>query len=1000
MSTVLYTLGHRVARLRWLTVIVWCLLTLTAFAIAGVTRGQLVNDYSIPGTESQHGIDTLAQRFPQASGTTGQVVFTSTAGPVADQQAGIEGLIQAIAKVPHVTSVDDPFASGAVGTISGDQLNALSSIQFDVSSSDLPADTVPQVEAAAKPPAGAGFTVALGGAMYTSGGVGISITEVLGVLLAFVVLAITFGSLLAAGLPLASALLGVGITLSGVLTVAAFTTISTTTPTLALMIGLAVGIDYGLFIVTRHRRQLAAGVDIEESVAQALATAGSAVVFAGATVIIALCGLAVAQIPFLSVMGYAAAAGVAVAVLAALTLLPAVLAIFGERLRPKPDSRTVKLARSARDSRTMGARWVALVTKVPVLTVLVVLVGIGIMAIPAKDLTLSLPDNASADAGTPQRVTYDIIDKAFGPGFNGPLLVTADIITSTDPKGTVSNLAADIAALPGVLAITKQTPNTTADLGLVRVVPQWGQSDPRTADLVQRIRGQAPQWEQQLKVTDITVTGQTAVAIDVSERLTGALVPFGIVVVGLSLILLAIVFRSIAVPVKATLGYLLSIAAALGAVTATCSWGWLAGPLGVTYFGPLVSFMPIILMGVLFGLAMDYEVFLVSQMREDYVHFGDARHAIRTGFIGTARVVASAAIIMIAVFAAFIPHGTATIKPIAIGLATGVFVDAFIVRMTLVPAVLAMLGSHAWWIPQWLDRALPEIDVEGQSLVKHVEQAEWDEANPGYAVRAENLLLESSSGPVELDLLVPRGTVRTFQHDDPRTRSALVWTMCGWHKPLHGLLSTLGHPLPEEGSFVRRKARVVEATAPEDSGSSVSRYLRGVLQAQSPHIWSPAGSIERALDQAAAWLEPIAEAPSRQDVPLEERRIGQLTLIERRVVALAAAASQHPELLIVHDPDAGLDTLEMAWFAAVCHELVNDSGVTLVIVGQRVVADVISPAPAATEGSTGTEGTDTPTTVVDGPVTDETPSAAEQLDEQPTEQPDLTRDMANERERS
>ena len=947
MSTFLYTLGHRVARLRWLTVVAWCLLTVIAFAVAGVARGQLVNDYTIPGTESQHGIDILAQRFPQASGTTGQVVFTSTSGPVVNHQADIEQQIQAISKVAHVTSVDDPFASGAVGTISGDTLNALSSIQFDVSTTDLPPDTVPAVEAAAKPPAGAAYSVTLGGAMYASNGVGISITEVLGVLLAFIVLAITFGSLLAAGLPLASALLGVAITLSGVLTVAAFTTISTTTPTLALMIGLAVGIDYGLFIVTRHRRQLASGTGVEESIAQASATAGSAVVFAGATVIIALCGLAVAQIPFLSVMGYAAAVGVAIAVLAALTLLPAVLAICGERLRPKPGSHTVKLSRSADQGRTMGARWVAIVTRVPLVTILVVLVGIGVVAIPAKDLSLSLPDNASADAGTPQRVTYDTIDQAFGPGYNGPLLVTADIITSTDPKGTVASLATDIASLPGVLAITMQTPNPTADLGLVRVVPQWGQSDPRTADLVQRLRAQAPQWEQQLKVTDMTVTGQTAVAIDVSDRLSGALLPFGMVVAGLSLILLAIVFRSIAVPLKATLGYLLSIAAALGAVTATCTWGWLSGPLGISYLGPLVSFMPIILMGVLFGLAMDYEVFLVSQMREDYVHHGDARHAIRTGFIGTARVVTSAAIIMISVFAAFIPHGTATIKPIAIGLATGVFVDAFIVRMTLVPAVLALLGSHAWWIPGWLDRALPEIDVEGQSLVKHVEQAEWDEANPGYAVRAETLVLESSADPVELDLLIPRGTVYTVQHDDPRTRSALVWTMCGWHNPVGGLLSTLGHSLPEEATFVRRKTRVVEATSPEDAGRTVGQYLRGVFRAQSAHPWAPGGSTALALDQAEAWLEPISEAPSRPPVPLENRRIGQLTVVERRVVALAAAASQHPELVVVHDPDAGLDALEMAWFTAVCHELVADTGITLAIVGQRVASSGAPPSRTA-----------------------------------------------------
>src|SRR6478752_6959734 len=405
MSTFLYTLGHRIARNRWKVLVTWVLLAAAAFAISGVAGGQLVNDYSIPGTESQRGIDTLAQRFPQASGTTGQIVFTSTSGPIADQQAAIEAQIQAIDKVQHVTSVDDPFASDAVGTISPDRLNALSSIQFDVASTDLPPEAITDVEAAATPPAGAKFTVTLGGAMYPQPTLGIGITEVLGVLLAFAVLAITFASLLAAGLPLLTAALGVAITLAGVLTVASFATISSTTPTLALMIGLAVGIDYGLFIVTRHRRQLAHGMAVGESLAQSSATAGSAVVFAGTTVIIALCGLAVANIPFLTVMGVAAAGGVAVAVCAALTLLPALLAICGNGLRPKPTSHAVKLAGKAAAGRTMGAHWVAIVTRVPAVTVAAVLLVIGVLALPIKDLALALPDNGSADVGSPQRTT-------------------------------------------------------------------------------------------------------------------------------------------------------------------------------------------------------------------------------------------------------------------------------------------------------------------------------------------------------------------------------------------------------------------------------------------------------------------------------------------------------------------------------------------------------------------------------------------------------------------
>ncbi|HEU4545518.1 MAG TPA: MMPL family transporter, partial [Microlunatus sp.] len=408
MSTFLYALGHAVARHRWRALVVWVLLAGVCFGVASVAKGALVNDYTIPGTESQHGIDTLDERFPQASGTTGQLVFESTSGPITDHQAPIENQIKAIEKVKHVSSVDDPFASGAVGTISADKKFAQSQIQFDVSVTDLSPTTIAEVEKAAKTAPGAGYTTTLGGDMYTSTGAGVGLTDLIGVFVAFIVLTVTFGSLIAAGLPLITAGLGVGITMSTILTIASVATISTTTPTLALMIGLAVGIDYGLFIVTRHRRQLAHGMGVEESLAQSSATAGSAVVFAGTTVIIALCGLAVANIPFLTVMGVAAAGGVAVAVCAALTLLPALLAICGNRLRPKPKSHAVKLAGKAAAGRTMGARWVAIATRLPAITVVVVLLVIGVLAIPIKDLALALPDNGSADLGSPQRTTFDL----------------------------------------------------------------------------------------------------------------------------------------------------------------------------------------------------------------------------------------------------------------------------------------------------------------------------------------------------------------------------------------------------------------------------------------------------------------------------------------------------------------------------------------------------------------------------------------------------------------
>jgi RND superfamily putative drug exporter len=936
MSTLLYALGHLVARQRLRVLAAWCFLAVVVFALAGVTGGKLVDDFTIPGTESQRGIDTLSQRFPQASGTTGQVVFTSRTGPISGQKAAVEKQITAIGKVPHVTSVDDPFASGAVGTISTDKQDALAQVQFDVPVTGLPDDTVGRVEKAAAPPAGTPLTVTLGGAMYTSTGVGLSTTELLGVAVAFLVLAITFSSLLTAGLPLVTAALGVGATLAGVLTVASFTTVSSTTPTLALMIGLAVGIDYGLFVVTRHRRQLAAGLPVRESIAQSMATAGSAVVFAGVTVIIALIGLSVAQIPFLSVMGVAAAAGVAVAVAVALTLLPAVLSLFGERLRPKPTSKAARVAgAAAAGRRTMGARWVAVVTKVPVLTVVVVLAAIAVLAYPAKDLSLALSDNGSAELGSPQRTSYDLIARKFGPGYNAPLLVTADVITSTDPRGTVSSLADDLGKLKGVAAITKQTPNPTGDLGLVRVVPDWSQSDPRTADLVQRIRARAPTLESQLKVADLLVTGQTAVAIDVSERLSGALLPFGLVIVGLALVLLMIVFRSIAVPLKATLGYLLSIAAALGAVSATFVWGWFDGPLNITVTGPVVSFLPIILMGVLFGLAMDYEVFLVSQIREDYVHGHDARHAINTGFTGSARVVTAAAVIMIAVFAAFVPDGNATIKPIALGLAVGVLVDAFLVRMTLVPAVLALLGDRAWWIPRGLDRTLPTIDVEGQSLVRHLDEVTWEQIHGRLAVRAEGLLVQSAGGLVPVDLQVPVGVVHPVEHPDPLARSALTWAVAGRHKPAGGHLAVLGHVLPEEAAAVRRGVAVVPAPTPAEDPLPVARYLSAVLLARSRRLWPSRRDRRQALDRAVGWLSQVGStAPSAGD--LRRRSLGSLQPLERRLLALSAVATTGPDLVLVEEADSGIDADDLERLRTVAADLVREDGCTVVLLGSRV----------------------------------------------------------------
>ncbi|MGE5718282.1 MAG: MMPL family transporter, partial [Nocardioidaceae bacterium] len=670
-------------------------------------------------------------------------------------------------------------------------------------------------EAARSLPEGSSLDVHLGGSLFANTTVHLSVLEGLGVLVALAVLAVTFGSLLAAGMPIVTAILGVGVAMAGVLTVAAFTQISSSTPTLALMIGLAVGIDYALFIVSRHRGHLVGDMDVEESVARSTATAGSAVIFAGATVVIALCGLVVAKIPFLAVMGFAAAAAVAVAVLIALTAVPAMLALAGERLRPRPGSRAARHAVvEAGDTHTMGARWVALVTRVPALTVALVVLALAVVAVPAKDLALGLPDNGTAPPGSTERTTYDLVSDAYGAGYNAPLLVTVDIIRSMEPLAVMDRIGRDLGRVDGVEAVALSTPNPKADLGIVQIIPEAAQADPATAELVREIRSRADELEQRYDVDDLLVTGHTAVTIDVSDRLAGALLPFAVVVVGLSLLLLTVVFRSIAVPVKASLGYLLSVAASFGAVAAVFQWGWLAEAMNVSRVGPVISFMPIILMGVLFGLAMDYEVFLVSRMREEYVHFGDARRAIHKGFTSSARVVTAAAVIMIGVFAAFVPNSDASVKPVALGLAVGVFVDAFLVRMTLVPAVMALLGDRAWWLPTWLDRRLPSLDVEGAGLEHHLDHDEWTRRHGPAVVRAEDVqVLDEQGTPLfsRVDVVVRSGQLLVVRTDDRVARRAFMAAVAGRLDVSRGRLVVLDRVLPDEAAAVRARVHLHES---------------------------------------------------------------------------------------------------------------------------------------------------------------------------------------------
>ncbi|MFD5818692.1 MMPL family transporter [Streptomyces sp. NPDC127038] len=719
MATFLYKLGRLAFRRRHFAALIWvALLTLAGVGAASAPVAGS-SSFSIPGTEAQKAFDLLESRFPgmSADGATARVVFKAPAGEKMadkDNKAAVEKAVKVLGTGSEVTSVTDPFK---VHAVSKDGTIAYASVRYDVSGMELKDASKDALKSAAQDARHSGLTVEVGGdALQATPETGSS--EVIGIAIAAVVLVITFGSLIAAGLPLLTALIGVGIGVSTITALASALDLGSTTSTLAMMIGLAVGIDYALFIVSRYRAELAEGREREDAAGRAVGTAGSAVVFAGLTVVIALVGLSVVNIPMLTKMGVAAAGTVAVAVLIALTMIPALLGYAGRRVQPAGQkSRLLGGGRAAKKAGrpNMGTRWASFVVRRPLAVLLLGVVGLGAAAVPAASLQLGLPDDGSQPVSTTQRRAYDLLSEGFGPGFNGPLMVVVDAKASDAPKTAFSTVHDEIKDMKGVVSVSPAAPNKAGDTAMITVIPDSKPSSVTTEDLVHTIRGAGAGIKADTDAT-VLVTGSTAMNIDFSQKLNDALIPYLALVVGLAFLLLIVVFRSILVPLKAALGFLLSVTAALGAVVAVFQWGWLSGLMGVEETGPIMSMMPIFMVGVVFGLAMDYEVFLVTRMREAFVHGEKPAQAIVTGFKHGARVVTAAAVIMMAVFSGFIGSSESMIKMIGFGLAIAVFFDAFVVRMALVPAVLALLGRRAWWLPKWLDRVLPNVDVEGEGL--------------------------------------------------------------------------------------------------------------------------------------------------------------------------------------------------------------------------------------------------------------------------------------------
>ena len=761
MATLLARLGTTAYR-RWPFFLAGWLLVMAA--LVGVAAGfskPLSEDFSIPGIPSEEAADLQSELFPGAGSafdaTNVNVVVQAPRGETLAQPANrraVDELIADLAELPQqpadpvIANPVDAAAqleeqlvgaaqqaggdveaaradAAALSPLSQDGRTGVVTFEWDVDGpADIKAETLDDLDRVMAQARESGLEVEANGPGATSFEPPGATSELIGLGVALVVLVLTFGSLVAAGMPLVSAVFGVALGLTGVTAMTALVDVDSSATILASMIGLAVGIDYTLFILARYRNELHHTDDRAAAVGIAVGTAGSAVVFAGLTVLIALAALSVVGIPFLTSMGLAAAFTVLMAVLVALTLLPAVLGL----LKSKAFGGRVRRYRPARDDAGLvvnnGVRWARLVGRAPVAVVLVVVVGLGALAIPLKDLQLAFPTDSTLPTDTTQRRASDLVTEAFGPGREAPLLVVVDArdLPEDERQPAFGEVAAWAAGLDGVEnaqvvatnadpAAAPGTPAATPTGALVQVTPSFGPSDERALDLLEEMRAGEPGIERSTG-TDTGVTGLTAITTDVSDRLAGALPVYLAIVIGLAFLLLMVVFRSILVPLTATLGFLLSVLATLGATVAVFS----EEAFGLMEGQPIVSFMPIFLIGLVFGLAMDYQVFLVTRMREAHVHGMSTREAVVDGFRGSARVVTAAATIMIAVFAAFMLQDDAVVKSMGFALAAAIVFDAFIVRMALIPALLFLLGERAWWLPAWLDRLLPEVDVEGEKL--------------------------------------------------------------------------------------------------------------------------------------------------------------------------------------------------------------------------------------------------------------------------------------------
>ncbi|MFI0411651.1 MMPL family transporter [Actinomadura sp. 3N508] len=701
MHRLVRSIGAVSARRPWIVIGAWLIAAALVVGLAGTVGGSFADDFAAPGSQSEKAMELLDERFPEASGGSARAVFAAPEGQRLERyRPAVEAAVARIAAVQHVTGVTDPFTAG---TVSRDGRIGFAEIAFDRPDTELGAEPIAEVADVLEPARAAGVRAELGGdAAFVNAEPVTSATDAAGLVAALVVLLVAFGTVVAALVPITLALVTVAAGLGGIALLAATMDVSGAAPTIGAVIGLGVGIDYALFITARYRENRAAGQDGSTALADAMGSAGSAVLFAGGTVIVAMGALLLTGLGFLISVGISVSIVVLFAVGTALTLLPALLSVLGDRIdrgrltrRRRPVKQAADTAWWRHAHRVSGRPWPYLIVASAVLLLL---------AAPALSMRTGFPDAGDDSPGTTHRRAYDLLSEGFGPGFNAPLLLVADLrAPGVDARG-IPALSERLAADPGIATVGTPRTSPGGDTVVLPAIPTTAPAGTETSQTLERVRGLVP--------ANVSVSGLTAMTDDLTRQLDATLPIFVAAILATSFLLLMLVFRSIAVPLKAVVMNLLSIGAAYGVVVAVFQWGWLAGLFGLEGTYLIASPLPTIFFAILFGLSMDYEVFLLSRIREEYDATGDNAESVARGMASSGRVITSAALIMTAVFLSLVLNASPLAKMLGLGLTTAIVLDATLVRMVLVPAAMALMGRANWWLPPRLDRRLPHLNVE------------------------------------------------------------------------------------------------------------------------------------------------------------------------------------------------------------------------------------------------------------------------------------------------